>query len=84
MSAPLSFEERSVRKGLTNESGCVKNYQAGGAKLHGETQTAKLIGKGVNGTNAQVLGLTPDLNCATFRLTNLIIRSILHNGNFAK
>jgi group II intron reverse transcriptase/maturase len=84
MSAPLSFEKRLVRKGLTNESSCVKDYQAGEAKLHEETQTAKLIGKGVNGTDAQVLGRTPDLICTTFRLTNLITRKILHNRNFVK
>lgn len=84
MSAPLSFEKRLVRKGFTNESGCVKYYQAGEAKLHEETQTAKLIGKGVNGTDAQVLGRTPDLTCTTFRLTNLITRNILHNRNFVK
>jgi len=83
MSAPLCFEERLIQIGSTNENSCVKNYQAGGVKLHEETQTAKLIGKGMNETDVHVLGIIPDLICVTFRLTNLI-HNILHNGNFAK
>lgn len=73
-----------ILKGFTNESSCVKNYQADGAKLHEETQTAKLIVKGVNESDVQGLGRIPDLLCVTLRLTNLIIRNILHNRNFAK
>ena len=84
MSTPLCLEMRSIRKkGSTKENSCVKNCQAGRAELYGETQTAKLIGKGVNGSGTQDLGLTPNLLCATFRLTNLI-RNILYNRNFAK
>ena len=72
MSTPLCLEMRSIRKkGSTKENSCVKNCQAGRAELYGETQTAKLIGKGVNGSGTQDLGLTPNLLCATFRLTNL-------------
>jgi len=73
-----------IQIGFTNKSGCVKNYQAGEIKLHEETQTAKLIGKGINGRDAHFLGFIPDLSCATFRITNLIIRNILHKRNFAK
>ena len=84
MSAPLCLEVRPIRKGFTDESSCVKNYQAGGVKLHEETQTAKLIGKRINETDAQILGHILDLLCATLRLTNLNTRNILHKGNFAK
>lgn len=56
MSAPLSLEEWLVSKKSTNEDSCVKSYQAGGVKLHEETQTAKLIEKGGNGIDAQILG----------------------------
>lgn len=84
MSAPLCFGMWLVSQRLTKESSCVKSYQAGGAKLHEETQTAKLIEKGANGVDAQALGLTPDLNCITSRITNLIKRNILHNRNFVK
>ena len=75
---------RMIQNGSTNESSCVKSHQVGGVKLHGETQTAKLMEKGVNETNARVLGRTPDLNCMTLRITNLIKRNILHNRNFAE
>lgn len=84
MSAPLSLEKWSVSKKPTNEDSCVKSYQAGGVKLHEETQTAKLIEKGGNGIDAQILVWSPDLTCMTFRLTNLIKRNILHNRNFVK
>jgi group II intron reverse transcriptase/maturase len=73
-----------IRKGPANKSSCVKDYQAGEIKLHGETQTAKLVGKGTNGIDAHVLGIVPDLSCATFRITNLTIRSILHKRNFVE
>lgn len=81
MSAPLCLGKGLVNNRLTNESSCVKNYQDGGVKLHGETQTSKLIVKGVNGTNIQVLRRTPELICVTFRITNLKPRGILYNGN---
>jgi hypothetical protein len=84
MSAPLSFDVRMVQEGSTNNSGCVKNYQGGGAKLHEETQTPKLIEKGVYGANVQALGHTSDLIYRTLRLTNLIKRNILQNRNFTK
>ena len=84
MSAPLSCGEWLVLIELTNESSCVKNYQGGGAKLHGETRTPKLIVKGVDGINIRILGNTPDLNHETSRLTNLIKRINLHNWNSTK
>jgi len=84
MSAPLSCGEWLVLIELTNESSCVKNYQGGGAELHGETRTPKLIVKGVDGINIRILGNTPDLNHETSRLTNLIKRINLHNWNSTK
>lgn len=84
MSAPLSFVEWLVLTELTNGSSCVKSYQGGRAKLYGETQTPKLIEKGMNEINIRISGLTPYLIHATSRLTNLIIRNILYNGNSAK
>lgn len=84
MSTPLCFDTWLIQEGSANESGCVKGYQAGEAKLHEETQTAKLIVKEINKTDAHVLGLISDLSCATFRLTNLGIRNVLHKRNFVK
>lgn len=84
MSTPWCFEEWLIfGKGSTNESSCIKNYQAGRIKLYEETQTAKLIVKELNGTDAQVLGRNSDLFCVTLRLTNLI-HNILYNGNFVE
>lgn len=83
MSTPLCFEEWPIHYGFTNESSCVKNYQSGGVKLHEETQTDKLIEKGIVGADVQTLSFIPDLSCTTFRLTNLI-RNILYNWNFAE
>lgn len=82
--APMSLEVGMVYSRLTNISSCVKSYQGGRVKLYGETQTPKLIVKEVNEVNIRSLGLTSDLHRATFRITNLIIRNILHNGNSAK
>ena len=84
MSAPLGFEEWSVRLEPTNESSCVKSYQDGEAKLHGETQTSKQIEKGVNEINIRILGLIPHLIHATSRLTNLNKRKILYHWNSAE
>ena len=80
MSAPLCGEKRAILSESTEGYSRVKGYKAGRAKLYGETQTAKLIVKGVNGTSVRVPGYTPDLFCATFRLTNLI-RNLLQNRN---
>lgn len=54
--APLSLEKWSVLNEPTNGGSCVKSYQAGGVKPYEETQTAKLIEKGDNGIDAQILG----------------------------
>jgi hypothetical protein len=83
MSTPLCLGVRTVHKELTNESSCVKSCQDGRIKLYGETQTSKLVVKGRNETNFQVLGRLPDLGHTTSRLTNLI-RIILTNGNSAE
>lgn len=84
MSAPLSLEVGMVYARLTNISSCVKSYQGGRVELYGETRTPKLIVKEINGVNVRTLGLISNLHRATFRITNLIIRNILHNGNSAK
>lgn len=84
MSAPLSFVEWLILKESTKESSCVKNYQGGRAKLCGETQTPKLIVKGINEINIRILGLIPDLTRATSRITNLTTRNILRKRNSAK
>ena len=83
MSAPLRVDLWLVNSRPTNENSCIKSCQADGVKLHEETQTAKLTGKGVNGTSAQVLDRTPQLSCTTFRITNLI-HNIHHNWIFVE
>lgn len=75
----MCLEVGMVFQRLTNISSCVKSYQGGRVKLYGETQTPKLIEKEINGANFRALGLISDLYRATFRITNLIIRNILHN-----
>lgn len=80
----MSSEEGMVYSRPTNISSCVKSYQGGRVKLYGETRTPKLIEKEVIGVNIRTLGFISDLHRATFRITNLIIRNILHNRNSAK
>jgi len=82
MSAPMRVKQWQVER-PTNENGCIKNCQAGGIKLSGETQTAKLTVKGVVGTDIQILDSTPHLNCTTSRITNLI-RNVYHNWIFTE
>lgn len=83
MSTPLCLGNWSVLKALTNESSCVKSYQGGGAKLHGETQTPKLVVKRLIERVVQSLRLSLDLIYVTSRITNLK-RSILRNRYSAK
>lgn len=80
----MSLEVGTVFSRLTNISSCVKSYQGDRVELYGETQTPKLIEKEINGVSIRILGLVSDLHRATFRITNLIIRNILHNGNSVK
>ncbi len=61
MSAPLCGVFWLIYKRFTELDSRIKDYQAGRIKLYGETQTAKLIVTGVNGTDIQGLGLTPYL-----------------------
>jgi group II intron reverse transcriptase/maturase len=83
MSAPLRAVSWLII-GSTHRSECIKHWQAGGIKLHGETQTAKLPGKGTFGFNSQNLEYGPELSCTTFRITNLITRIVHHNRICAK
>jgi group II intron reverse transcriptase/maturase len=82
MSAPLCAEPWLVIW-LTNRDSCVKDCQAGEAELHEETQTAKLTGKEIIGSDAQLLDLISHLSCIPFRLTNLA-RKFHQNWIFAK
>jgi len=85
MSTPLCLEPWLIpNTGSAKENSCVKSYQTGRAKLYGETQTAKLIEKGVIGSSTQDLGLNPNLLCAPLRITNLNIRNVLHKRNLAE
>lgn len=82
--APLCFGVWPVLQEPTNRRSCVKDYQGGRVKLYGETQTPKLIGKGVNEINIRISGLTPYLHHVTSRITNLIIRNIRYNRTSAE
>lgn len=84
MSAPMRLEEGTVRYWPTKENSCVKCYQDGGIKPHEETRTSKLIIKEINRVDIQAQGFISELHRATFRLTNLIIRNILHDRNSVK
>lgn len=84
MSAPQSVVKWKDLKRPANGNNCIKNHQVGGAELHGETQTTKLMGKGSYESDAQDLEHDSHLICVTLRLTKLIKRNIHHNGIFAK
>lgn len=82
--APSSLIKGSLKTAAaTDPNSRVKSYQTGEIKLHGETQTAKLIVKGLNVDSPYITGRNPDLNCRTFTLRNLI-RIICHNRTFVE
>lgn len=83
MSAPICFTKGQLQGVVTELNGRLNEYQTGEIKLHGETQTVKLILKEENGISLQILGLSSDLCCRTFKIMNLT-RISSHDRTSAK
>jgi hypothetical protein len=84
MSAPLCLNEWPVPKEPVETDSHVKDCRVGEVKPLGETQTTKPAVTGVDEPNIQGLRPSPYLSHTPFRITNLIIRVLLHNRNSTK
>jgi group II intron reverse transcriptase/maturase len=78
MIAPMRFVPRKSHEEIMDNLCHVKSIEAGMVKPYGETQTAKLYVKGLNGQTVESLGFRPDLSYMEIRLTNLI-HMVSHN-----
>lgn len=81
MSAPSSVTKDMLHNAVSNKNSRLKCYQAGEAKLHGETQTVKLIVKGSYVENLGSIGHDPELRCGTLKIMKL--KRIVHHNRIS-